>query len=493
MSRIDIGELEALLAVSSRMRDSQVTELAQLKTYLNEFLAEQQLKGHAVESAKRYYEVGYIPLIQTTSHTLDLLIEKLEAYIRHFYEDVDHTGGRLDSKGLMELEDKIDHYNREVEGLKQRMSAVSESELTPKLAQLNDSVFSMYEEKELLEKYLAFEESHRIFFSEIESISYNIQSGLRELTNKVGFSDIHTGYDISGLSKHWQEFIQKKNKEFDERDKAGGEEAERLKEYTIIKCVDPMTGKVTWAIEKNGLGIIDPDLQAYLDKVGDGLSEKDYHILEITPKEWADRVNEAWKRNGTDYFSGNQYGGWLSSLAHGQDFMDGIKESGVYDALWSLGTLASAIRNINKMNNISKNSKIDKSNDVNFNWEAQQPVIGEQWNKYFQEKYGAENVRWKPTSFEDIIINPERLYGSTKEEIRSILGDGWIEGVYGSKGTGWKFTSSEGSIFYHGGGGVHDGTYYGFSNGVNGRVKIVKQKDGYNPTSDDKATIIWLD
>lgn len=471
MSRIDIGELEALLAVSSRMRDGQVKELNQLKAYLNEFLAEQQLKGTAVDSTKRYYETGYIPLLKATVHTLDLLIEKIEAYIRHFYEDVDHTGGRLDSQLLMELEDKIGRYERDVESLKQRMSAVSEAEITPKMAKLHDSIFSLYKEKDILNKYLAFEERHRTFFSEIESISYNLQSGLRELAEKVSFTDIHKGYDISGLSKYWQEFVQKKNKEFDELEKAGGKEAERLKEYTIIKCVDPLTGKVTWAIEKNGLGVIDPGLQAYLDKVGDGLSKKDYDILEITPKEWAERVNNAWKRNGTDYFSGNQYGGWLSALAHGQDFMDGIKESGVYDALWGLGTLASAVRNMNKMN--------QKTIDPNF--EGKQAVSGEQWHKYFKDKYGADNVQWETAvgSINEIIDMPSlatRLNPSQLAELAEKSGwkvtplkKGSSAGIPYNEGGGFSMNAPDGSgssryIQYHPGSGHHgDLPYYKIS------------------------------
>ncbi|MFS0881493.1 T7SS effector LXG polymorphic toxin [Metabacillus niabensis] len=124
---------------------------------------------------------------------------------------------------------------------------------------------------------------------------------------------------------------------------------------------------------------------------------------------------------------------------------------------------------------------------------AENPVFGQDWNNYFKDKYGNGNVQWKPTSFDDIIANPERLYGSTKSEIKSTLGPNWVEGIYGRNGSGWKFTNPDGSVFYHGGGGVHKGSYYGFSNGKTKKVKVYKIEDGYVPTVDDKGTAIQID
>lgn len=100
-------------------------------------------------------------------------------------------------------------------------------------------------------------------------------------------------------------------------------------------------------------------------------------------------------------------------------------------------------------------------------------------------------MQWKPNSFQDIIDNPQRLWGCTPSEIESILGDGWQFKTYGSNGQGWEFYSSEGSIFYHAGGGIHGGAYYGFGTGPSGRVKLVDGNYIYFP--DDRATIIPRD
>ena len=91
-------------------------------------------------------------------------------------------------------------------------------------------------------------------------------------------------------------------------------------------------------------------------------------------------------------------------------------------------------------------------------------------------------------SVDDIVSNPKSLYGKSKDDVASIVGNDWTEGTYGSEGTGWKFTKGDQSIFYHPEGGIHVGSYYGYSSGDTGRIKIVSPE--YIPFSGDKATII---
>jgi len=120
-------------------------------------------------------------------------------------------------------------------------------------------------------------------------------------------------------------------------------------------------------------------------------------------------------------------------------------------------------------------------------------LSGAEWNDYFQEKYGPQNVKWMPQSFEQIIENPQTLYGCTQSEVAKILGDGWTASTYGNSGTGWKFINNDHPdlmVFYHNADGVHGGAYYGFSTSVTGTVKIVG--NDYIPLPGDKATIIQM-
>lgn len=98
----------------------------------------------------------------------------------------------------------------------------------------------------------------------------------------------------------------------------------------------------------------------------------------------------------------------------------------------------------------------------------------------------------KINSVDDIASNTDLLVGKTVDEIGEALGEGWTKGVYGSDGTGWKFTHPDNgqSIFFHPGNGRHGGSYYGYSSGTHGKNKIVGSD--YQATPDDKANIIKL-
>ncbi len=80
---------------------------------------------------------------------------------------------------------------------------------------------------------------------------------------------------------------------------------------------------------------------------------------------------------------------------------------------------------------------------------------------------------WKTeiNSYDDIVMNPKALWGRSADEVGKMLGDGWTQGAYGSKGTGWKFTNGDRMVFYHPADGIHEGSYYGVINGEIGRVK----------------------
>jgi len=116
------------------------------------------------------------------------------------------------------------------------------------------------------------------------------------------------------------------------------------------------------------------------------------------------------------------------------------------------------------------------------------PITGSDWHKHFCQRYGSNNVTWKPNSLNSIHQNPAQLHGATKQEVGGLLGNGWTSGTYGSNGTGWKFTSGDNMVFHHPGGGVHAGAYSGFSSAVHGKVKVVGPD--YVPIPGDKSTII---
>ena len=120
-------------------------------------------------------------------------------------------------------------------------------------------------------------------------------------------------------------------------------------------------------------------------------------------------------------------------------------------------------------------------------------LSGEEWYRYFQDTYGVDYVNWNVSSFDDMLNHPTSLRGYSADEIGQILGDGWTRSTYGSNGSGWKFIENahlDNMVFYHGGGGVHEGAYWGVKSGKTGTIKIVNTST-YVPLPKDKATIVY--
>lgn len=123
-----------------------------------------------------------------------------------------------------------------------------------------------------------------------------------------------------------------------------------------------------------------------------------------------------------------------------------------------------------------------KKTELNINWEAKQPVSGEQWNSYFKEKYGAENVQWKTPvkSVSQIMDIPSVLWNTNPNDIAEMMKkEGWTVTTLKKgdsanspylEGGGYSMNPPVGSsgssqcIQYYPGGGRHgDRTHYKMS------------------------------
>ena len=134
----------------------------------------------------------------------------------------------------------------------------------------------------------------------------------------------------------------------------------------------------------------------------------------------------------------------------------------------------------------------ENTNTASGNTSNKSPILGDEWYRYLQNKYGSEKVEWNIHSFEDIGRHPTSLKGYSVDEVGRILGDGRTRGVYGRNGSGWKYTQDahpNNSVFYHGGCGEHGGAYWGVSYN-NIKIKVVNSHT-YIPTPKDDALIIY--
>ena len=116
---------------------------------------------------------------------------------------------------------------------------------------------------------------------------------------------------------------------------------------------------------------------------------------------------------------------------------------------------------------------------------SKNPMTGDDWHKYFNEKYGAENVTWESASIQDIIDMPSKITDFSPKQISDLarrsgwtvgpLGKGSLAGITYEQGGGISMHAPNGSsiyIQYHPGGGHHGVMpYYKVSSGKNGTVR----------------------
>ena len=116
---------------------------------------------------------------------------------------------------------------------------------------------------------------------------------------------------------------------------------------------------------------------------------------------------------------------------------------------------------------------------------SKNPMTGDDWHKYFNEKYGAENVTWESASIQDIIDMPSKITDFSPKQISDLarrsgwtvgpLGKGSLAGITYEQGGGISMHAPNRSsiyIQYHPGGGHHGVMpYYKVSSGKNGTVR----------------------
>lgn len=397
---------------------------------------------------------------------------------------------RIDAEILQEAMAQVRQLQRKEEDLHRQLTAPNtkpdmQQVYAIKSRSAHTQLLKAIEKENILEKYLAFEQSHGQFFSALVELIRATGHAVQELLHNVTFDDKTGTYSVP---KSTANSLQLMKKALDTARKENDKDPfpKTFEDYTVLSYtyVNDQGKTVTmWLLEKDGKRVENKELQDFLEKNGQELDPLLYTSL--SGEELERKVNDSWKE-GINYLNGQKVSGFsgatLRSSAYVASMKDWTDDAGLTDMALGLGFGIAAARN--------KTVIKEKLNLA----ETKQTVNGEKWNNYFKEKYGAGNVQWKPSSFEDIIINPERLYGSTKKEVRQMLGEGWREDSYGRNGLGWKFTNEgDGMVFYHAGGGVHKSSYYGYSTGPTGKVKIIKSSDGYIPTLDDTGKIITID
>ncbi|EHV6738486.1 LXG domain-containing protein [Listeria monocytogenes] len=197
MSRIDIGEIQTFAHQLHTANEAGRKSIKDIKKAVKNYTEDGSLKGKAIDASKNYYQMTYFPLCDAIIEAMNESEERLAQYIADFHAQVDGSAdARIDADGLYELGKMIDRIEAKKEALAQRMNTRTEEQMQNYRSQLSIA----YKQENILEKYLAFEQSHGGFFDNLTDLVQGIQQTIRELQSNIQFSSKTGTYDMSKLN-----------------------------------------------------------------------------------------------------------------------------------------------------------------------------------------------------------------------------------------------------------------------------------------------------
>ncbi|PXD93247.1 T7SS effector LXG polymorphic toxin [Listeria monocytogenes] len=197
MSRIDIGEIQTFAHQLHTANEAGRKSIKDIKKAVKNYTEDGSLKGKAIDASKNYYQMTYFPLCDAIIEAMNESEERLAQYIADFHAQVDGSAdARIDADGLYELGKMIDRIEAKKEALAQRMNTGTEGQMQSYRSQLSIA----YKQENILEKYLAFEQSHGGFFYNLTDLVQGIQQTIRELQSNIQFNSKTGTYDMSKLN-----------------------------------------------------------------------------------------------------------------------------------------------------------------------------------------------------------------------------------------------------------------------------------------------------
>lgn len=197
MSRIDIGEIQTFAYQLHTANETGRKSIKDIKNAVKNYTEDSSLKGKAIDASKNYYQMTYVPLCDAIIEAMNESEERLAQYIADFHAQVDGSAdARIDADGLYELGKMIDRIEAKKEALAQRMNTGTEGQMQSYRSQLSIA----YKQENILEKYLAFEQSHGSFFDNLTDLVQGIQQTIRELQSNIQFNSKTGTYDMSKLN-----------------------------------------------------------------------------------------------------------------------------------------------------------------------------------------------------------------------------------------------------------------------------------------------------
>ncbi|EAD9710559.1 hypothetical protein AF112_08150, partial [Listeria monocytogenes] len=234
------------------------------------------------------------------------------------------------------------------------------------------------QKEDILERYIAFEQSHSQFFSALVELIHSTGRAVQELKQNVTFHE-KTGTYTVAKSVHASISLMRKSMDKARKENAKDPFPEAFEDYHLFayNYVNDKGETVTmWLLERDGKRASNKELQAFLEENGAELDPILY--TNLSGEELERKVNDAWK-DGVNYLNGQKVTGFsgatLRSSAYVASMKDAMDDAGLTDMALGLGFGIAAARNKSIIDGKASSSKTKKG------------TINEQGNDYETEVF----------------------------------------------------------------------------------------------------------
>ncbi|HAB0009139.1 TPA_asm: hypothetical protein GIN74_07010 [Listeria monocytogenes] len=384
MSRIDIAELNDFLQ-GLRSSNAEVKKMIRgIQQAASKYAQDKSLKGQAVSASQSYFASSYPSIAQSILEALEESEERLAQYIREFGSQVDSSpSARIDAEILQEAMAKVASLKRKEEDLHRQLTAPNTK---PDMQQVyvvqarsaHTQLLQAIQKEDILERYIAFEQSHAQFFSALVELIHSTGRAVQELKQNVTFHDKTGTYKVA-KSVHASISLMKKAMDKARKENAKDPFPEAFEDYHLFAYtyVNDKGETVTmWLLERDGKRASNKELQAFLEENGAELDPILY--TNLSGEELERKVNDAWK-DGVNYLNGQKVTGFsgatLRSSAYVASVKDAMDDAGLSEMVLGLGFGIAAARNKSIIDGKTSSSKTKKG------------TISEQRNDYETEVF----------------------------------------------------------------------------------------------------------
>ncbi|MCN72853.1 hypothetical protein CCE97_14930, partial [Listeria monocytogenes] len=182
------------------------------------------------------------------------------------------------------------------------------------------------EQENILERYLAFEQSHGQFFSALDELIRATGRAVQALLHHVSFNDKTGTYSVPKSAAN-SLLLMKKALDNARKENNNDPYPDGFEDYTVLAYtyVNGQGENVTmWLLEKDGKPVENKELQDFLEKHGQELPAISY--IELSGEELERRVNDSWK-DGVNYLSGQKISGASAGILKSSAYVANMKDA----------------------------------------------------------------------------------------------------------------------------------------------------------------------